>query len=219
MIRPRPYLSFSQMTKFEMSPEKFTEEYLYGQRQRISRNMAYGSQLADGLMLEEANGDPLLDLMASRLPKFELKDLPIVDPKGIEVLFKRNNEEFHINVPTLENKGDDIPLLAVPDTSKIDYTAFKEYKSSVRKWTQKMADDSGQITFYATAIWLTTGKIPDDIELVNIETAYQDDGSMTVTGNMYRFPTKRTMADVIRMTRRMRESWAGIKELCEKELL
>lgn len=207
------------MTKFEMSPEKFTEEYIYGQRQRISRNMAFGSQLADGLMIEEANGDPLLDLMASRLPKFELIDRPIVDPKGKEVLFKRNTEEFRINVPTLENKGDDIPLLAVPDTAKIDYTAFKEYKTSVRKWTQKMVDESGQVTFYATAIWLATGKIPEDIELVNIETAYQEDGRLTVTGNMFRFPTKRIMADIIKMTKRMRHAWTGIRELCEKELI
>ena len=133
--------------------------------------------------------------------------------------FKRNNKEVTACVPVLENKGDDIQLLALPDSAKKDYSAFFEYKSSVRKWTQKMADDSNQITFYATAIWLATGKIPDNIELVNIETAYQDDGSMTVTGNMFRFPTKRTMTDVIKMTRRMRESWAGIKDLCEKELL
>ena len=219
MLRPRKYLSFSQLTKFEMSPEKFIEEYVYGEKGRISRNMQYGSQLATGLESDEANGDPLLDLMASHLPKFERMDLPVEDPKGVWVTFKRNNKEVTACVPVLENKGDDIPLLALPDSAKKDYSAFFEYKSSVRKWTQKMADDSGQITLYATAIWLAIGKIPDDIELVNIETVYQDDGSMTVTGNMYRFPTKRTMADVIKMTRRMRESWAGIRELCEKELL
>ena len=202
-----------------MSPEKFTEEYLYGQRQRISRNMAYGSQLADGLMLEEANGDPLLDLMASRLPKFDLVDRPIVDSKGIEIIFERKNEKFKIPVPTLGNKGDNIPLLALPDTAKSDYTAFKEFKTSVRKWTQKMADDSGQITFYATAMWIATGKVPEDIELVNIETAYQEDGRLTVTGEMFRYPTKRTTSDIIKMTKRIRHAWAGIKELCEKELI
>lgn len=218
-LRPRAYLSFSQLAKFEMSPEKFVEEYLYGQRQRISRNMQYGSMLADGLMLDEANGDPLLDLMASRLPKFDRMDLAVEDPKGIWVTYKRKNKEVRACVPVLENKGGDIPLLAVPDTAKSDYTAYKEYKTSVRRWTQQMSDNSGQITFYATAIWLATGKIPDDIELVNIETAYQDDGSLTVTGNMYRFSTKRTMADIIRMTKRMRSAWSGIKKLVENELI
>ena len=82
-----------------------------------------------------------------------------------------------------------------------------------------MADDSGQITFYATAMWIATGKVPEDIELVNIETAYQEDGRLTVTGEMFRYPTKRTTSDIIKMTKRIRHAWAGIKELCEKELI
>jgi hypothetical protein len=207
------------MTKFEMSPEKFLEEYVYGQRGRISRNMAFGSQLADGLMDEEANGDPLLDLMASRLPKFERMDMPIEHPRGIEVEYARKDKKMAVKVPILADEDGSIPILAVPDTAKSDYSAFKEYKTSVRRWTQKMVDESGQVTFYTTAIWLATGAIPDDIELVNIETTYQDDGRLTVTGEMFRFPTKRTMADVIKMTRRMRHAWAGIKDLCEKELI
>lgn len=409
-----------------MSPEKFVDEYLYGQKQRISRNMQYGSILADGLMLEEANGDPLLDLMASRLPKLDLMDKAVEDPKGVWVTFKRDNKEVTACVPVLKNKGDDIPILALPDsmsticptclrntwdmvewknekqqgtickrsqsstklensgiksnqgqntsqcmeegtqinqrlekgiypveqgnegnnesmeqgqevldrnskenerikngdkvatihsrsqgknkqsseswenerrsknkkhniiseleksnngTRQLDvsnlqekrrettsgshqtirsisktssrdgkrkdtlcgmpqknryisernkycqtchgepYTRFFEYKTSVRKWTQKMVDESGQITFYATAIWLAKGFIPKDIELVNIETAYEDDGRLTVTGNMFRFPTHRSMADVIKMTKRMRDAWKGICELCEKELI
>ena len=199
MLTPRNYLSFSQMTLFEMSPEKYADRYLFGKKERISRNMSYGSMMAYGLEVEEATGDPLLDLMMARLPKFELMDKPIEadlpDGKGV------------------------IHILAKPDTAKADYTAFKEYKTSVRKWTQRMANESGQITFYATTIWLKTKKIPQDIELVNIETSYQDDGRLTVTGNMFRYPTTRTMSDIIKMTKRMRFVWYGIKELCEKELL
>lgn len=218
MLTPKPYLSFSQMALFEMSPEKYAEQYIYNQKQRISRNMAYGSQLADSLEIKEASGDPLLDLMASRLPKFKLMDKPILDSKGIEVEFKRHGKTHTITIPALSNGKDHIPLLAIPDSVKNDYSAFYEYKSSVRKWTQKMADDSGQITFYTTTIWLATNKIPIDIELVNVETTYQEDGRLTVTGNMFRFPTKRTMTDIIKMTSRIRNAWAGIKELCQKEL-
>ena len=112
-----------------------------------------------------------------------------------------------------------IRLLAKPDSSKHDYNAFYEYKTSVRKWTQKMADESGQITFYATTMWLLTRKIPKHIELVNIETAYTPEGGLTVTGNMFRYPTTRSMADIIKMTGRMLHAWHGIKKLCEKELL
>lgn len=199
MLTPRPYLSFSQMTLFEMSPQKYADQYLFGKKQWVNRNMAYGSLLADGLEAEESTGDPLLDLMMAKIPKFELMDKPIEAklPNGKEI----------------------IRILAKPDTAKTDYTAFKEYKTSVRKWTQKKADESGQITFYATTIWLLKGFIPKDIELVNVEVAYEPDGRLQPTGVMLRFPTERTMVDVIRMVTRMKRAWAGIQALCEKELL
>src|SRR3990167_4964015 len=148
MITPRPYISFSQMVLFERSPELYAEQYLYGKKQRISRNMHYGSLMAEGLDNGEATGDPLLDLMMARLPKYELMDKPLE--------------------ADLQDKKETIRILAKPDSAKADYTAFLEYKTSTRFWTQKMADDSAQITFYATTIWLAKGFIPQDIELVNV---------------------------------------------------
>lgn len=199
MLTPRPYLSFSQMTLFEMSPQRYAEQYIYDQKQRETRNMAYGSKMADGLERDELSGDSALDLMMVRIPKFELMDKPL-------------------EVDLKDGKGF-IRILAKPDTSKADYTAFKEYKTSTRKWTQKMADDSGQITFYATAMWLKTGKIPQDIELVNVPVEYGENGALMPTGELIRLPTKRDMVAIIKMCARMRKAWHGIKELCEKELL
>ncbi len=199
MMTPRPYLSFSQMTLFEMSPQKYVDQYLYNQKQRVSRNMAYGSILADGLENDESTGDPVLDIMMIKIPKFEVMD------KAFEVELKDGKKVIRI--------------LAKPDTTKPDYSAFKEYKTSTRAWTQKMADESGQITFYATAMWLKTGKIPEDIELVCVVTKYNDDGSLTPTGEMKIYKTKRTLVDIIKMTARMKRAWVGINKLCEKELL
>src|SRR3990167_1768970 len=193
------YLNYSQMALFEMSPERYLDEVIYGHKKRISRNIAFGSQMAKGLELGEATGDPLLDLMMAKIPKFELMDIPIE--------------------ADLPHKKEDIHLIAKPDSAKADYSAFKEYKTSVRKWTQRMVNESGQITFYTTVIWLKTKKIPKDIELVDIETAYKEDGSLTATGAMWRFPTERTMVDILKMTARMRHAWDGIKKLCAKELL
>lgn len=225
MFRPREYLSFSQMTKFEMSPERFIAEYVHNEKQRTSRNMAYGSLLAKGLEDDEATGDPMLDLMAARIPKFEIRDQPIQYNGGVCVWYARDKKNIY--VPVLENGKEDIPLLAIPDTMKTDMSAFKEYKTSTRKWTQKMADDSGQVTFYATTIWIITGKIPQDIELVNVPVRYKvvetSDGPMTTgelepTGELVRLKTQRTMVDIIKMCGRIRKTWEGIAKLCEKEM-
>lgn len=220
MFTPREYLSFSQMTLFEMSPEKYLEKYVYLRKEYVSQNMLYGSKIAKGLEDEEATGDPLLDLVMTRLPKFERMDKPVEGgPGAIEVYYERDKKNYR--VPVLENSGGNIPLLAVPDTATGLYQAFKEYKTSTRKWTRRMADESGQITFYATTIWLATGISPKDqyIELVNVPVEYNKDGRLQPTNEIVRLPTKRTMADAIRMTRRMRNVWAGINELCKNELL
>lgn len=198
-MTPRPYLSMSQMTLYERSPQEYADTYLYGKKQRISRNIALGSAMATGLEDDLSSGDPMLDLMMAKLPKFELMDKPIY--------------------AELKDGKEVIKLLAKPDSAKADYTAFIEYKTSVRRWTQKMVDESSQITFYATTIWLLTGFIPKDIELVCVETAYNPDGSLSPTGEMWRIPTKRSMTDIIKMTGRMRKAWSGIKALCESELL
>jgi len=198
-MTPKPYLSFSQMTLVERSPQKYIEQYIYGEKQRTNRNMAYGSMLAEGLENDKASGDPILDLMMAKIPKFELMD------KAFQV--------------ELKLKDKIIPLLAKPDTAKKDYSAFKEYKTSLRKWTSKMADESGQITFYATCMWLKTKKIPSDIELVDVQVEYLPDGSLQPTGEMFIFKTKRTMVDIIKMIARIKRAWIKINELCEKELL
>ncbi len=199
MITPRPYLSYSQMTLFEMSPEKYVDKYFYGREFRPNRNMLFGKKMADGLEFDEATGDPALDMMMSELPKFELMDI------AFEV--------------TLPNGKKPITLLIKPDTYKADYSAFKEYKLSKRKWTQKMVDNSGQVTFYAVGFWLKTGHIPQDIEFDVVKTKYGDKNELMASGEIWRCPTKRSMIDILKMTIRIKKAWAGIEALCEEELL
>lgn len=199
MVTPRPYLSFSQMALFEMSPARYASQYIWNEEQHTSKNMAYGSLFAEGLESGEATGDPMLDVMASRIPKFEMMDVA-----------------FESDLP---DGKETIKILSKPDTYRADGTAFKEYKTSVRNWTQKMADDSGQITFYAMGFYLRHGVIPSDIELVNVRVAYTGVNTLEPTGDMLRFPTKRSMVDVIKMTGRAKRAWGGIKALCERELL
>ena len=211
------YLSFSSMSLFEMSPEKWVEKYIYKQKERISRNMVYGKQLAEGMEKDEMSGDPVLDIMMVRLPRYDLADKIIEDANGIEIVNRTDGKTY--KVPFLTSGKEKIPLVALPDSAKKDYSAFLEYKTSTRKWTQKMVDESGQIDFYATVIWLKTAKIAQDIELIVVQTEYAENGSLRPTGELWRYPTKRSMINVIKTTKRMKSAWHGIQQLCESELL
>ena len=199
MITPRPYLSYSQLVLFEKSKEAYAEKYLFGGKERITRNMAYGSAMAEGLEHDESTGDPYLDAMMVQLPKYELMDKPLM--------------------AELKDGKTSIPLLAKPDSAKADYTAFYEYKTSVRPWTQRMADKSDQITFYSAVILLKTALLPIDIELVDVCLVYDTNSRLMPTGEIVRLPTKRTMVDILKMYTRIRKAWKGIKELCENQLI
>lgn len=210
-------MSFSSMSLFEMSREKWANQYLFGKKQRISRNMAYGSMLASGMEHDKLSGDPILDLMMVKLPRYDLADKIVEDKNGVEVLYKHDGKTY--KVPYMTDKKEKIPLLAKPDTMSFDGLKFAEYKTSVRNWTQKMVDESGQLTFYATAIWLKTKKIPHDIKLINVVVNYGEGGALSPTGEILTFETKRTMTDILKMTARIRRNWKEIKKFCEEELI
>jgi hypothetical protein len=191
------------MNLFESNLEAWKRVYLYGEQMRVNRGMAFGRKMAEGLENEEATGDPVLDLLMERLPKFEIMDKPV------EAILK--------------NGKNNIPLLAKPDTMKADMTAFKEYKTGQEPWSRKKVDESGQVTFYATVLFIRSGKIPSDIELVHVQTAKVDktapDARIRATGDINRHPTKRTMGQILNMMVRMKKAWEGIQRITAEEML
>jgi len=199
MIRPRPYLSWSQLTLFESSPERYLNLYINEKRMFINRGMALGKEIADALETGEVTGDPIKDLVISQIPKFGVMEAEL---NGILKLGKI-----------------EIPLYGKADTAKKNLTKFKEYKTGQTSWSQKQVDNHGQITFYCTIIRARTGKIPQDIELVYIPTKQLPDGRVELTGDIHRIKTSRTLKDILKMEVRIKKAWEGIGQMCEEELL
>ena len=200
-LRARPYLSYSQLVTVENGAKQYIEKYVYGWEQRVSRAMAYGSKFADSLEKGEDTGDVALDIMTAQLPKFEMADVP-----------------FMTEIPG-DKKNETVPVLIKMDSWKKDLSAFKEYKTGTTKWTQKKVDDSGQITFYAMGAYLKTGKIPQDIELIHLPTEYDVYGMPHLTGEMHRFPTKRSLVQILRMMVKARKAWNTIGKILEEEVI
>jgi len=183
--------------------------------------MAFGKKMAEGLENEETTGDEVLDTVMTLIPKFETRDKILEDDKGVEVDYydQEKKEVIKVKLPVLKNGKEVIPILIKPDTNKLDLTAFKEYKSSQTRWTKKQVDESVQITFYAMGMYLKTGKIPYDIELVEVETRTNTEGRIEATGQIYRHPTTRSMGQILNMMVRAKKAWSIINKICEEELL
>lgn len=196
MIRPRPYLSWSQLSTLESSERQYIKTYIYDQPMRENEGMAFGKEVAESLETGEATGNLQTDIQLLDFPKLDVMEYKI---------------EHNIRV------GQDIvPILSRIDTAREDLTAFYEYKTGSTSWNQAKADAHGQITFYATAIYELTGKIPEEMKLIWAPTERNAENKIVFTGEILHFKTTRTVADIIKMKIRMKKAWDRIGWLTEK---
>ena len=202
-MHPEPYLNHTQMKTWETSPSSYIKFFVEGKKLGINRGMALGKSISDALELDEETGDPMKDLVIAGIPKFE---------EGDDIA-----DEFMYM--TLEHGVIKIPLRIRPDRCKKDLSAFKEYKTGPKEsWHQAKVDKDSQVTYYATGIYIKTGKIPGDIELVHAVTEKDEEGRPHLTGEIIRYRTKRTLIDVMKMKVRMMRAWKEIGAMIESEL-
>ena len=202
-MHPEPYLNHTQLKTWETSPSSYIKFFVEGKKLGINRGMALGKSISDALELDEETGDPMKDLVIAGIPKFE---------EGDDIA-----DEFMYM--TLEHGGIKIPLRIRPDRCKKDLSAFKEYKTGPKEsWHQAKVDKDSQVTYYATGIYIKTGKIPGDIELVHAVTEKDEEGRPHLTGEIIRYRTKRTLIDVMKMKVRMMRAWKEIGAMIESEL-
>lgn len=209
-MTPRAYLSWNSVNMLgnfsEKDIEKWKNYYLYDEKFGMNRGMAFGKKMADGLENDEDTGDVILDMVMTKIPKFEIMD-----------------KEFTVEMKTgrrlSSGELETIKILCKPDTMKADMSAFKEYKTAQKRWTKKQVDENGQVTWYAMGMFIKTGKIPGDIELVEVPTKSGIDGKIEATGEIYRHHTVRSMGQILQMMVRAKKAWSIINKICEEELL
>jgi len=207
---PRTYLSYTQLQLFEGSPEMYRRTYILGEKV-YNDYTDLGHKIAQHLERGKKSGDLGLDYLLMVFPR----------------------RMFHER--ELRAKIAGIPLLGVPDAytpPKRPYTSnlsvIDEYKTSKNPWTQRMADQNDQLTFYALLFYLKYKCLPKELWLRWAETAWVklDDDSvpdeearydLQLTGKTESFKTSRSIKDVLAIGVRAKKAWKGIQALTAKE--
>ena len=150
---PKEYLSQSQISIWERSPDKYATMYFDGDINKTVYNdsMGYGKEFADALENYENTDNLLTDAAILLLQKYDVRD----------------QEMF----AELKTKHGWIKLLAKPDTFNSKTCEFREYKTGKVAWTQNKANKHFQLFFYAAVIYLKHGVVLDHCYLDWIETA------------------------------------------------
>jgi hypothetical protein len=188
---------------WENNPQAYMAQYLDGKKRGINRGMALGKIMADSLETGEETGIPEHDVVIWQIPQYHIRDKEIL----------------------IKIKGYDVPILIKPDSTKIDYKAFYEYKQGDinTPWTQKKVDKDDQMLFYTTGLYIKNeGYIPQgDLIWAVTEKRIDDDGVERphFTGEIRKFPYKAKMLDILKMQSRMVKAWRQIGWMMDKELL
>jgi len=157
--------------------------------------MAFGKRIAEILETGEQTEDEMIEQVKTLLPTYSRRE---------HKLWSRYDTE-----------GETIPLFCIFDGYDPLGGRIGEFKTG-RYWSQQMADDHGQLTFYTFVYWKKYGRLPNELALIWIETQ-EIAGDIRPTGHVCVFPTIRTIQDMRVMQERIEHSWAGIKALSAKE--
>lgn len=177
ILLPRSYLSWSAMSTWKRSKTQFIEHYIYGKENTFTSNaIEFGKIFAEHLENGKKHDNPITDLILKTVPK-----LP--------------NSEYELNA-VLKTKDGDIPLKGKLDRYHAKKHDFQEFKTGKRKWTRNMAQSHGQMKFYALMIWLKYGRIPNNMDLVWVETEDDEDG-IVPTGRIEVFPVSLSLTDIM----------------------
>jgi hypothetical protein len=194
-MTPRPYLSYTQLSLYERSPERYYQKYFLGEEIEETEAMAFGKRFHEIIEHDEKTEDLIIEHVKNFLPSYPEREY-----------------QFH----SVCNVGKEVvPLLCVFDGYDDKKRSIGEFKTG-RKWTQKMADELGQLTFYAFAYWQVYRELPKELSLIWIETTETYAG-VQATGYVRIFQTTRTIHHMIQMQQRIEKAWKGIKELSDKE--
>ena len=190
-MTPRPYFSFSSYRLFGQSPDKWRKHYLLGEEGIQTPAMAFGKEMA---LIRENGNDEGLEHLTMFLPKYPRREVEMttvikVDGKKVILLGKFDGADFKKHLIGEDKTG--------------------------KSWTQKMADDSEQLTWYAF-LYFQRKKIIQKLELNWVATTTQD-GKIVATGEVKTFSTLRTHKDFIILLSKINKRWRGITALAERE--
>lgn len=122
----------------------------------------------------------------------------------------------------MQKKFDGIPLIGITDAFQREPAIIRDYKTGRKKWDQKRADETGQLSMYCLLLWLTEKVRPEDVDLwidwlpthyVDKEIAFIEPDHEDLIPDS--FQTARTMSQVLTFGQRIKDVYAAAIEYCE----
>ena len=210
--RSRP-LSWSAISSFEWNKEQWWNKYVL--HQKCTRNNPDKKTIAFCFITGFA--DPECPVVKTT-PELEFGTY--VDKRvQVDHAFLPTLPRYSVMQHEMNAEFNGIPLIGLTDAYEPMPTAqIRDYKTGRKKWDQKRADETGQLTMYGFLLWLTEQVRPEDVQFYIdwMPTHYQDGKIVFITeGDIRTFQTYRNMRQVLEFGQRITRTYEAMIEYAE----
>lgn len=199
LLNPRGYLSWTQISMWLQSPEKYVRHYIHGEAEFKNSAMDFGSKTALALETGDQSDDELINALVAMIPRYK-------------------SPEHEIRAP-FKTKNGEVDLLGKLDSFCPDTYSIMEYKTGRNGWTQRKAETHKQLDHYNALVWLKHKIIPPKSELIWAETEQGENG-IILTGHVETFEVTKSLSEILEylaiVARVAREIDARYKEELKK---
>jgi CRISPR/Cas system-associated exonuclease Cas4 (RecB family) len=163
-------LSWSSLVMIEKDPDEWYQTYVLGHKRPPTEAMKFGTKIHKQI--------------AERKFRGKLKNI-----------YHGNNPETQLSCKIFYTKTKFFNLIGTPDDYKsIDETLI-EYKTGTKLWTQKQAENHGQLSTYSLLLKKARKIIIKKAFLVSLETKRNEKGKLVLTGKTRVLEVKITTPD------------------------
>jgi len=176
-INPRygkPAISWSDVTAIESNVEAWYKRTTGVMGKLESVSMSFGT------------------FVHNQIERRKLKDIPHGKYPEVQIIHNLRYKKGKANRSFL--------ICGKPDDADDD--TIYEYKTGLKLWSRKQADDHGQLRTYALLRKCVTGKAPTRALLVSLETANDEDAGIYLTGERRVLEVKITALELLKIQAR-----------------
>jgi len=177
MILPKPYMSWSQLTMWLKSPDRYRKEYFESTAKLDTKYLRFGSAFANmvedlGRLMENIpNRAAAIQELSREYPMSEgmREVLMELDINGISEYQIGNSMRAGDSTPVCK-VGGIVPCFSFLDIYKPQLNVIREYKTGKAPWTRAKVLKHDQLLFYAVMLIATGKPMPEYCDLDWIET-------------------------------------------------
>lgn len=140
------------------------------------------------------------------------------DPTFLPELIRLPHLQYELKAVMKEKKEKDIKLYGKPDNLCLETFQLEDFKTGKGAWTQKKAEETGQLKMYLLMLWLTHGIDPEKFTCRIKWMPTQENGDFTISFKqpfkIHTFHTKYTRAEILNFGNKIKKIRQEMIQYC-----